>query len=160
MQHQRSYFTLYWSHCVEDELSHNRHETFLDQFSSYPRTGEVIEVTSHPLWTPATGWACLWWGCYDDNFLRSRMNGITQEEASRFKSAPEVFKVHRLPGHLQSKSVLLTLTHRSAVHARKLASYVTSNLIRNTKWSGYANPRPRFQTSLSLLQNDLKGYNF
>lgn len=59
------------------------------------------------------------------------MNGITQEEASRFKSAPEVFKVHRLPGHLQSKSVLLTLTRRSAVHARKLASYVTSNLIRS-----------------------------
>lgn len=49
------------------------------------------------------GRVCLSSGCYDDNFLGSRMNGITQQEASRFKSAPEVFEMHRLPGHLQSK---------------------------------------------------------
>lgn len=54
--------------------------------------------------------------------FESRVNGITQEEASHFQSAPEVFKVHRLPGHLQSESSPLTLTRCSAAHPPKLAS--------------------------------------
>lgn len=53
--------------------------------------------------------------------FESRMNGIAQEEASQFKRTPEVFKVHRLPGHLQSKS--LTLQRRS----RTLASGISSS---------------------------------
>lgn len=88
---------------------------------------EVIHVTSHPLWTTA-GCVCV---CVSvcglaamTTTFESRMNGITQEEASRFKSAPEVFEVHRLPGHLQSKSSLLTLARCSAAHAHKLASYI------------------------------------
>lgn len=76
-----------------------RAETFLKQFSSYSRTGKAIKVTSHPLWATyglvrVVGLAAM------TTSFGSRMNGTTQEEAPRFQRAPEVFKVHRLPGHL------------------------------------------------------------
>lgn len=120
MRHQGSYFALYWSHFMSwtfsKSLNHSSswRSNWLDVTSALDGRRQCLSVSL----------VSVLWLLWRQLFGR-RVNGTAQEEAPRFESAPEVFKVHRLPGHLQSKSVPLASTRCRAVLARKLASYVT-----------------------------------